>query len=103
MLWAGSQDAFVCLCGSLCLWTLCWGRSGCSVLWVQVLRLGVGAAPILGRLLGVKGLLMSSSILIAALLVGLVSYYRRLQDMKDAEIPAALQKLSNVQGRLGLW
>jgi hypothetical protein len=103
LLGAGSQMAFVCICGILCMWTLGWGRNGCSVLWVQVLRFGVGTAAILGSFLGFTGLFISSSIPVVALLVGCVSRHRRQLIMREEGLPGTMQKLKNVQGRLGLW
>lgn len=99
-----SDMAFLYSCAALCVWVLVWGVHGCSVLWVQVLRFGVGAAAVATMVVGVNGFLLASSIAVClAVVVGSISHCRRRQAMRNADIPASLQKLRLVQGRLGLW
>lgn len=60
-------------------------------------------AAILGSFQGITGVLIASSAILVAFVVGSVAQYQRWKAMQDTEIPALLQAVRRVQGRLSIW
>lgn len=102
-LWA---EGVTIISGLDLVWTVLFITRGCSVVWVQVLRIGIGGG---GVAAGLSGSLMAAIVVwgacvLAAVVVGVATHCSIRRDRLDvADVPALLISIRALLTRLALW
>lgn len=93
------------LCAVDFLWALLFISRGCSVMWVQVLRLGVGGGGVAAGLcksLEAAAVTWSLCIVLAVVL-GARQHFNRRNERRQIDCFLLLTRLQSLVGRLALW
>eukprot|EP00927_Polykrikos_kofoidii_P011587 TRINITY_DN14940_c0_g1_i5.p1 TRINITY_DN14940_c0_g1~~TRINITY_DN14940_c0_g1_i5.p1 ORF type:complete len:1817 (-),score=266.15 TRINITY_DN14940_c0_g1_i5:59-5452(-) len=103
--WASQTTIFLVSATALFFWTLVFVVHGCSVPWVQVLRLGISSGVLVSLRITAwyASILVWSVCLVIAVLTYVISKLRRRRSCEREALPAILALLRKSNARSSLW